>query len=96
MLQPGWMMRYLPPEGLRYLPRSLIVGGGYAWATLMALTAALNLYFAFQTNAATWAAFLAIFPMASKLTAFAVHYTSFRLIGRRNARAGISYAPAAA
>jgi intracellular septation protein A len=96
MLQPGWMMRYLPPDGLRYLPRSVIVGGGYAWAALMALTAGLNLYFAFETNAATWAAFLAIFPMASKLTAFAVHYTTFRLIGARNARAGISYAPAAA
>jgi intracellular septation protein A len=87
MLQPGWMTRYMPPAGLPYLPRSLIVGGGYAWAALMATTALLNLYFAFETSAATWAAFLGIFPLASKLTAFAIHYTTFRTVALRNARA---------
>ncbi|HWF76783.1 MAG TPA: septation protein IspZ [Caulobacteraceae bacterium] len=98
MLQPGWMMRYMPPGGLPYLPRSLIVGGGYAWAALMAATALLNLYFAFETSAATWAVFLGVFPMASKLTAFAIHFTTFRYIGRRNAAAGVTFVetPAAA
>jgi intracellular septation protein A len=96
MLQPGWMMRYMPPAGLPYLPRSLIVGAGYAWAALMALTAVLNLYFAFETGAATWAAFLAIFPMASKLTAFAIHYATFHYIGRRNAASGVTFAEAPA
>jgi intracellular septation protein A len=87
MLQPGWMTRYMPPAGLPYLPRGLIVGGGYAWAALMATTALLNLYFAFETSAATWAAFLGVFPLASKLTAFAIHYTTFRAVALRNARA---------
>lgn len=87
MLQPGWMVRYMPPAALDHLPRSLIVAGGYGWAGLMALTAALNAYFAFETSAATWAAFLAIFPMASKLTAFAITYASFRVVALRNARA---------
>lgn len=87
MLQPGWMVRYMPPASLPYLPRALIVGGGYAWAALMALTAGLNLYFAFETSAATWAAFLAVFPLASKLAAFAVHYVTFRAVALRNARA---------
>ena len=96
MLQPGWMIRYTPPQALEHLPRGLIVGAGYAWAGLMALTAALNLYFAFATSAATWAAFLAIFPTASKLTAFAIHYASFRWIALRNARAGVNFAAAAA
>jgi intracellular septation protein A len=96
MLQPGWMMRYVPPSGLEHLPRSLIVGAGYAWAGLMAVTALLNLYFAFETSAAVWATFLAIFPMASKLVAFAIHYTTFRFIAIRNARAGVSFAPQAA
>jgi len=96
MLQPGWLIRYTPPDGLVYLPRSLMVGAGYAWAGLMALTAGLNLYFAFFTSAAAWAAFLAIFPMASKLTAFAIHYTVFRAIARRNAQAGVSFAEASA
>jgi intracellular septation protein A len=98
MLQPGWMTRYMPPASLPYLPRPLIVGGGYAWAALMAATALLNLYFAFETSAATWAAFLGIFPIASKLTAFGVHYATFNFIGRRNARAADAAAevPAAA
>jgi intracellular septation protein A len=96
MLQPGWMLRYMPPAGLPYLPRSLIVGGGFAWAALMATTALLNLYFAFETSAATWAAFLGVFPMASKLAAFAIHYTTFRYIGRRNAAAGLNFAEAPA
>src|ERR1700722_16336526 len=43
MLQPGWMMPYVPPPGREPLPRSLIVGAGYAWAGLMALTGVLNL-----------------------------------------------------
>jgi intracellular septation protein A len=98
MLQPGWMLRYMPPISLPYLPRALIVGGGYGWAALMALTAVLNLYFAFETSPATWAAFVGIFPMASKLTAFAIHYVTFRAIGRRNAAAGVTFSeiPAAA
>ena len=99
MLQPGWMTRYMPPASLPYLPRPLIVGGGYGWAALMGLTAVLNLYFAFETSAATWAAFLAIFPMASKLTAFAIHYVTFRAVAMKNARAAdaaTGEAPAAA
>jgi intracellular septation protein len=96
MLQPGWMLRYMPPASLDYLPRSLIVSGGYAWAGLMLLTGALNLYFAFETSPLTWAAFLAVFPMASKLTAFAIHYATFRYVALRNQRAGVSFAEAPA
>jgi intracellular septation protein len=96
MLQPGWMVRYLPPTALTYVPRSLVVGAGYGWAALMAVTAVLNLYFAFETSAATWAAFLGVFPMASKLTAFAIHYGGFRYIGGRNRAAGLNFAEAAA
>jgi len=49
-------------------------------------------------SAATWAVFLGVFPMASKLTAFAIHFTTFRYIGRRNAAAGVIFVetPAAA
>ena len=96
MLQPGWITRYMPPEGLVRLPRRLIVGAGYAWAGLMALTAALNVYFAFFTSAPTWALFLAVFPTTSKLAGFAEHFTVFRAIAMRNARAGVTFAPHAA
>ena len=98
MLQPGWLMRYLPPTAVQYVPRAAVVWAGSGWAALMALTAALNLYFAFATTPAAWTAFLATFPMASKLAAFAVTYGALRWIGLRNRRAGVSFetAPAAA
>ncbi len=93
MLQPGWLVRYLPPQALEYLPRSLVNVAGFGWAGLMALTAALNIYFAFFTTPALWTAFLGVFPLASKLGAFAINYTAFRVIGGRNHAAGISFAP---
>ena len=43
MLQPGWMIRYMPPIALQKVPRTLIVGGGYVWAGLMFVSAVLNL-----------------------------------------------------
>jgi intracellular septation protein A len=93
MLQPGWMMRYMPPAVVEHIPRQAVVVAGFGWAGLMALTAGLNLYFAFATSPATWTAFLAVFPMASKIVAFAVTYVSLRWLAMRNARAGL--APAA-
>ena len=93
MLQPGWLLRYLPPVSLEFLPRSVVVIAGFGWAALMALTAGLNLYFAFFTSPALWVAFLAVWPMASKLGAFAVTYAGLRWVALRNRAAGLSFAP---
>ncbi len=82
MLQPGWLVRYLPPASVDRLPRGAVVWAGFGWAALMALTAGLNLYFAFATSAAAWAAFLATFPLASKLAAFAITYAGLRRAAR--------------
>jgi intracellular septation protein len=87
MLQPGWMDRYMPPESKAYLPRRLIVAGGYVWSGMMFLTAALNLIIALTLDHKTWLAFIGVFPLASKLGLFAIHYTAFRFIALRNARA---------
>lgn len=96
MLQPGWMMRYMPPIALATVPRGLIVGGGYVWAGLMFLSAVLNLIVAFTLPAKDAALFMAIWSPASKLVLFAIHYGAFQYVGRRNARAraAILQAPA--
>ena len=87
MLQPGWMDRYMPPASKDYLPRRLIVAGGYVWSGLMFVTAALNIFIALTMDHKAWLTFIGVFPLASKLGLFAVHYTSFRLIALRNHRA---------
>jgi intracellular septation protein A len=87
MLQPGWMDRYMPPASKDYLPRRLIVAGGYVWSGLMFATAALNLVIALTMGHKAWLVFIGIFPLASKLGLFAVHYASFRFIALRNQRA---------
>ncbi|HEY2483259.1 MAG TPA: septation protein IspZ [Caulobacteraceae bacterium] len=87
MLQPGWMDRYMPPASKDYLPRRLIVAGGYVWSGLMFLTAALNLFIALTLDHKVWLAFIGVFPLASKLGLFAIHYATFRFIALRNYRA---------
>jgi intracellular septation protein A len=87
MLQRGWMVRYMPPRALEFLPRRLIDAGGYVWAGLMFATAAANLVIALTLPHAAWIAFIGVFPLTSKLALFLVHYASFRLIAGRNARA---------
>src|SRR5215472_10811548 len=84
MLQPGWLDRYTPPAAKEYLPRRLIVGAGYVWSGLMFLTAALNLLIATMFGRAAWLAFIGVFPLASKLGLFAIHYLTFRHIALRN------------
>ncbi|WP_293905862.1 septation protein IspZ [Phenylobacterium sp.] len=76
MLKRGWMLRYMPPvaEGRG---ANVLTGFGYAWAGLMFVTGALNLLFAIRFPA-LWPAFLAIFPVASKLVLFAITYLTVR------------------
>lgn len=99
MLQPGWMMRYMPPIAMEYVPRKFLIGGGYVWAGLMFFSAALNLALALNLPAQKVAAIMAVWSPASKLVMFAIHYTTFKVIGRRAAMAraaAASQVPAAA
>jgi intracellular septation protein len=88
MLKPGWMLRYMPPAG-KGLGEAAMVAFGYVWAGLMALTAAANLVMAVWFTK-DWPAFMAVFPMASKLVLFAVQFTVVRHVSIRNARAAYS------
>jgi intracellular septation protein A len=96
MMRRGWMNRYIPPLALRW-SADVTTAFGYAWAAMMFGTAALNLYLAFNTDPKTWAWFLGVFPLASKLTLFAIQYLTTRLvvIGRMRAAGALSSSPAA-
>jgi intracellular septation protein A len=96
MLQPGWMLRYGPRMAHTPVPPSVMVKAGYAIAGLMLVSAALNLYFALATNAATWAMFIAIYPPVSKFVAFGATFGAIGFIARRNRRAGRFFPGAAA
>jgi intracellular septation protein A len=91
MLQPGWMLRYAPRFERSPIPPSAFVKAGYFVAGVMLLSAILNLYLALSTDARTWAAFIAIYPMASKLASFGLVGAYFQLVAGRNKRRGVFF-----
>jgi intracellular septation protein len=96
MLRPGWMNRYLPPIAVEVVPDLAFVFG-FVWAALMFFSAWLNIYVALNYSVVTWASFMSLYGIASKLALFLVQYTLMRAIGvRRRARANASAEPAVA
>ena len=91
MLKPGWMTRYQPPAALPW-GRDVAAVFGYVWAALMFLTGALNLALVVHGDPKTWAWFIGVFPIASKLALFAVQYFATRVIvtGRMRAAAAVA------
>jgi intracellular septation protein A len=83
MLERGWLRRYMPAAVAHFVPDGLVVGWGYVWAGLMALTAALNAVVALTAGFAAWTAFIGVFPLASKAALFAVQYVHLRRAARR-------------
>lgn len=95
MLKRGWMLRYLPPVAGGHGDDAMIAFG-YVWSALMAATGIANLVIAVWFTSA-WPAFLAIFPVASKLILFAVQYVTVRrVVRRRISAAGQAQVPAEA
>jgi hypothetical protein len=68
------------------VPRSVIVGSGYAWALLMFALGAGNLVVALYYDRAAWTFYNAIVPLAAKFGAFGIQYLVFRLIVRTRLR----------
>lgn len=85
MLKPGWINRYMSDRALE-LSGDVAYVFGFLWAGLMLATAALNFLVSRTADAATWAAFIAIFPIASKTALFAVHYLVQRSVARARLR----------
>ncbi|WP_374472957.1 septation protein IspZ [Phenylobacterium sp.] len=78
MLKRGWMLRYMPPVAAGH-GEGLMIGFGYLWAGLMAVSAVTNLVVAVWFTE-HWPLYKAVFPLASKLTLFAIQYATVRAV----------------
>ncbi len=82
MLKPGWMNRYLPAVAIEVVPDIAFIFG-LVWAGLMFFSAGLNLLVALNYSVGTWAAFMLIYGMLSKLALFLIGFVTMRTIGGR-------------
>jgi intracellular septation protein len=73
MLKPGWMNRYLPPVAI--VPDVAFVFG-FVWSGQMFFSAALNVIVALNFSVVTWASFMSIDAIVSKLGLFLSQYAS--------------------
>jgi intracellular septation protein A len=85
MLKPGWMNRYLPPLAKELVPDIAFIFG-FVWSGLMFFSAALNLIVALNFSVVTWASFMSIYGVVSKLGLFLIQYATMRYIGIRRRR----------
>jgi intracellular septation protein len=86
MLKPGWMNRYLPPVAMEVVPDVAFIFG-FVWSGLMFFSAALNVIVALNFSVVTWASFMSIYAIVSKLVLFLTQYGIMRYIGVRRRRA---------
>ncbi len=86
MLKPGWMNRYLPPVAKELVPDLAFIFG-FIWSGLMFFSAALNLIVALNFSVATWASFMSVYGIVSKLGLFLIQYAVMRYVGIRRRRA---------
>ena len=94
MLKPGWMNRYLPPVAKELVPDIAFIFG-FVWSGLMFFSAALNLIVALNFSVVTWASFMSVYGIVSKLGLFLIQYAVMRYVGIRRRRAVPSPAAAA-
>jgi intracellular septation protein len=85
MLRPGWMNRYLP-QVTREKMSDIAVMFGFAWAALMFVSAALNLFVALNFGVVAWSAFMTIYGIISKAGMVLVQYATMRYIRDRRVR----------
>ncbi len=86
MLKPGWMNRYLPPVAKELVPDLAFIFG-FIWSGLMFFSAALNVIVALNFSVVTWASFMSVYGIVSKLGLFLIQYATMRYIGIRRRRA---------
>lgn len=89
MLKRGWMNRYLPPVAQEIVP-DIGVFFGFVWSLLMFASAGVNIYVALNYSVVTWAAFMSVYGIASKLGLFLIQYSTMRFIGVRRRRAQLA------
>ena len=86
MLKPGWLNRYLPEIAQTVVP-DVAMAVGFAWAGLMFISAAVNAFVALTCSLETWAWFMPLFGIVSKIVLFLAGFAALRLIARRRVRA---------
>ena len=82
MLKPGWMNRYLPPVAIEVMPDVARIFG-FIWSGLMFFSAGLNLIVALNFSVVTWASFMSVYGIFSKLGLFLIQYGIMRYTGFR-------------
>ena len=82
MLRPGWINRYLPPLATAVVPDIAIIVG-FLWAGLMFASAAVNVFVARNYAVVTWAWFMPVFGIVSKIALLLISFGMMRVIGRR-------------
>jgi intracellular septation protein len=94
MLKRGWLNRYLPPIAIEMVPDVAVIFG-YVWSSLMFFSAALNVAVALNFSAESWAAFMSIYGIVSKVALLLIGYGTMRLIGVRRRHAQLARTAAA-
>jgi intracellular septation protein len=82
MLKPGWINRYLPPIA-KAVVADVATIVGFLWAGLMFASAAVNVFVALNYSLVTWAWFMPLFGIVSKVGLFLICFGLMRFIGRR-------------
>jgi intracellular septation protein A len=85
MLRKGWLVRYVPPIAMQWVP-DLVMVSGYVWAGLMFFTAAFNIVLATQTSVLVWGSVMSAWGFASKAALIFLQFFYMRMIGRRRRR----------
>ncbi len=86
MMQRGWMMRYLPPRAIQYVP-DLGIAFGYVWAAMMFFSAVLNLVLALTCSVEMWGIVMSLWGTGSKIALFLIQFSCMKFAGKRRYRA---------
>jgi intracellular septation protein A len=84
MLKPGWMNRYLPSSTQETQP-DVALAFGFAWAGLMFISAAVNLFVALTFSVVVWSAAMPIYGILSKAGLAIFQHTIMRSTARQRA-----------
>jgi len=77
------------------VPERVLIGCGYAWAALMFVLGALNLYVAARYSIEVWAWFISAGAVGAKVAAFLIQYGVLQILIRRNLRLAAAKSAAA-
>jgi intracellular septation protein len=86
MLKPGWMSRYLP-SSTQETQADVALAFGFAWAGLMFISAAVNLFVALTFSVVVWSAAMPVYGILGKAGLAIFQHAIMRYTARRRASA---------